>query len=83
MKTTNIAGQQVSAMSLGTVQLGMNYGIANNSGQPDEEKSFSMLRAALENGVTSLDTARVYGNAEDVLGRVFDQYKGNITFLTT
>ncbi len=70
-------------MSLGTVQLGMNYGIANNSGQPDEEKSFSMLRAALENGVTSLDTARVYGNAEDVLGRFFDQYKGNIPFLTT
>lgn len=83
MKTTEIAGMHLSAMSMGTVQLGMNYGIANNGGKPDEEKSFAMLRTALDSGVTSLDTARVYGNAEDVLGRFFDSYKGKMPFITT
>ena len=45
---------QFSAMTLGTVQLGMNYGIANNAGKPSEETSFSILRSALENGVMAL-----------------------------
>ena len=40
---------KISAMTLGTVQLGMNYGIANNAGKPDEQKSFSILASALEN----------------------------------
>lgn len=69
MKFKTICGAKVSEMSLGTVQLGMNYGIANNAGQPKEEQSFDMLRAALANGVSSLDTARAYGNSEDVLGK--------------
>lgn len=56
-------------MSLGTVQLGMNYGIANDGGQPCEEQSREMLRSALDAGITSLDTARAYGDSEDVLGR--------------
>ena len=83
MKYTDAAGKKLSSMSLGTVQLGMNYGIANNAGQPDEEKSFSMLRAALEAGITSLDTARAYGESEDVLGRFFKTWKGDIPYITT
>ena len=55
-------------MSLGTVQLGLNYGIANAAGKPSRALSHSILRTALENGVTSLDTARAYGDAEAVLG---------------
>lgn len=38
-------------MTIGTVQLGRNYGIANDYGMPEEEKSFAMLSAAFENGV--------------------------------
>lgn len=83
MKSFDIAGKKLSAMSLGTVQLGMNYGIANSGGKPDETTSFSMLTAALENGITSLDTARAYGDSEEVLGRFFKQYKGDIPFITT
>ena len=52
---------QTVPMVLGTVQLGMNYGIANLDGKPDEEKSFSILRTALEGGINTLDTARAYG----------------------
>ena len=73
MKCSKIDGKNVSQITLGTVQLGMNYGIANEGGQPDTEKSFDMLSCALENGINSLDTARVYGNSEDVIGQFFKE----------
>ena len=75
--------RKISAMTLGTVQLGMNYGIANQDGKPDEEKSFSILRTALENGVTSLDTARAYGDSELVLGRFLKQWQGEVPAIIT
>ena len=65
------------------VQLGMNYGIANTTGQPAEEESFAMLGAAHKGGVSSIDTARVYGNSEDVIGHFFRQYDGELPFITT
>lgn len=74
---------KVSAMTLGTVQLGMNYGIANDAGKPDEAKSFSILASALENGVTTLDTARAYGDSEQVIGRFLKQWKGDMPFICT
>lgn len=83
MKYTKIAGKELSSMSLGTVQLGLNYGIANKDGKPDRQKSFAMLNAALENGVTSLDTARGYGDSEQVLGSFFKQYNADLPFITT
>ncbi|MBE6563302.1 MAG: aldo/keto reductase [Ruminococcaceae bacterium] len=83
MKYINVAGHRLSAMSLGTVQLGMNYGIANTGGQPDEAQSFDMLDAAFECGITSLDTARAYGNSEEVIGKYFASRGGEIPFITT
>ena len=79
MKSTG----KISAMTLGTVQLGMNYGIANNAGKPDEAKSFSILRSALENGVTTLDTARAYGDSEEVIGRFLKQWEGEMPYICT
>jgi len=61
----------------------MNYGIANNAGKPDEQKSFSMLRTAFENGVTSLDTARAYGNSEEVIGAFLRTWEGGVPYITT
>ena len=74
---------QISPMTLGTVQLGMNYGIANDAGKPDEEKSFSILRTALEGGVTALDTARAYGDSELVIGRFLKQWQGKMPAIVT
>ena len=71
MRYTEINGINVSGMSLGTVQLGLNYGIANNEGKPDREKSLSILKAAIDSGITAFDTARSYGDSEDVLGLFF------------
>lgn len=58
----------VSAITLGTVQLGFPYGLANQLGQPGVEQSHRLLRKALECGVSTWDTARHYGTAESVIG---------------
>ncbi len=58
----------LSKLTLGTVQLGMPYGINNTSGQPAVSSSHELLDYALQNGINALDTARIYGNAETVIG---------------
>ncbi len=59
----------MSKLCLGTVQLGMKYGVKNELGrQPTEEESFAVLRAAKKGGIDFLDTASVYGDAETLLG---------------
>lgn len=55
---------------LGTVQWGVRYGIANRSGCPDQSEVAEMLRQAKSAGVTTLDTGRVYGDSEQVIGRL-------------
>ncbi len=60
--------RNISPMTLGTVQLGMNYGIANEGGKPSLEKSFAILNEAVRGGINSIDTARAYGNSEEVIG---------------
>jgi aryl-alcohol dehydrogenase-like predicted oxidoreductase len=69
MRTVTAGGHAFSIMSLGTVQLGLNYGISNTSGKPDEKKAFEILGCAVDNGVNTLDTAAAYGESEEVIGR--------------
>ncbi len=69
MKTTTVKGIEISALSLGTVQLGLNYGINNTGGKPDLATSFSILDAAMECGINTLDTAAAYGDSEEVIGK--------------
>ena len=61
-------GVKISALSLGTVQLGVNYGISNTSGKPDRTEAFAILDTAAKNGINTLDTAGVYGDSEVVIG---------------
>lgn len=56
---------------LGTVQLGMPYGIANTVGQPDKLEAQRIVAYALESGIEYFDTAQAYGDSEMVLGEVF------------
>lgn len=60
--------KELSRMTLGTVQLGLNYGIANSEGKPDAEKAYSILDKAIDTGVNCLDTASGYGDSEKVIG---------------
>lgn len=57
-----------SPFILGTAQLGMPYGIANTTGQPDQACAVDIVRAALGCGVDFFDTAQAYGVSEAVLG---------------
>lgn len=58
----------MSAFTLGTVQLGMDYGIAGKTDKPTEEYAHSVLDAARSVGVNILDTANNYGDSERVIG---------------
>ncbi len=55
-------------MILGTAALGMEYGISNRTGEPDQRQCYTLLRRAWENDLRHLDTAPVYGKAEQVIG---------------
>ena len=68
MKTVNIKGLNISALSLGTVQLGVSYGINNADGKPSQETANAILDAALAGGINTLDTAGAYGDSELVIG---------------
>lgn len=53
---------------LGTVQLGLPYGINNLKGKPDDEEAFKILDLANRHSVSILDTADAYGDAIRVIG---------------
>lgn len=53
---------------LGTVQMGLDYGINNNSGKVSFIESCEILKKASEFGIDTLDTAEAYGNAHQVIG---------------
>jgi aryl-alcohol dehydrogenase-like predicted oxidoreductase len=57
-----------SKIVLGTVQLGLPYGINNAQGKPNEEEAFRILDLAIQNNISLLDTADAYGNATEVIG---------------
>jgi len=54
-------------LCLGTVQFGTDYGIQGGS-KPTKDVVFEILDYAFENGITTLDTASVYGDAESIIG---------------
>lgn len=68
MENTHLTTPSISKLTLGTVQLGMEYGIANKNGKPLEADSWDLLKQALESDMVSLDTARHYGS-EEVIGQ--------------
>ena len=57
-------------LALGTVQFGLDYGVANRSGRVADAVAGAILRLARSNGIDTLDTAIAYGKSEAVLGGV-------------
>ncbi|WP_308991770.1 aldo/keto reductase [Mariniflexile litorale] len=54
---------------LGTVQLGLNYGINNKTGKPSLQNAFEILHLAYDEGLRILDTAEAYGDSQEVIGK--------------
>lgn len=64
-------GLSVSEVSLGTVELGMEYGLKEEgvSSVPAEADARNLLNRAIDSGVNFIDTAAEYGNSEEIIGR--------------
>lgn len=60
-------------MILGTVQLGMEYGVGNTNGKPSDEAAYAILEVARQGGVRLLDTAAGYGDSEARIGRFLER----------
>jgi aryl-alcohol dehydrogenase-like predicted oxidoreductase len=55
-------------LALGTVQFGLDYGVANTIGQVDKNEIKKILTFAKQEGIDTLDTAIGYGDSEKYLG---------------
>ncbi|GGI82175.1 aldo/keto reductase [Legionella impletisoli] len=60
-------------LALGTAQFGMNYGITNSTGRVSLPEIKSILDLSRSYGINTLDTAYVYGNAEESLGFIIEK----------
>jgi aryl-alcohol dehydrogenase-like predicted oxidoreductase len=73
MTKQGLISDSSNRLVLGTVQLGMPYGIANKTGRPDQETATAIVHEAWNNGIREFDTAQGYGNSEKVLGKAFHE----------
>ena len=69
MKYIETHGLNLSRFQLGTVQLGMKYGLGVDCEKPSEEKAMGVLNKAMEMGLNTLDTSNDYGDSEVIIGR--------------
>jgi aryl-alcohol dehydrogenase-like predicted oxidoreductase len=78
---TRTLGQNltVSAMGYGAMGLSHGYGPAT-----DEAQAISLIRAAVEHGVTFFDTAQVYGpfTNEEVVGEALEPFRERVVIAT-
>ncbi len=58
----------IRKIGLGTAQWGMPYGVSNRLGQTSTEEISRILKIANQSGISLLDTASAYGNAEQAIG---------------
>lgn len=59
-----------SKIALGTVQFGINYGVANQGGQVSYDEAKKIVNKAFSYGIEFLDTAIAYGESEQILGEI-------------
>ena len=78
-----LKGRSVKKLVFGCAQLGMDYGVANIIGQPTISQAEKMIKTAIVNGVEYLDTARVYGESEAIIGKVLaTEWHGRVKVIT-
>lgn len=81
MKRRNLgkSNLEVSALGLGCMGMSWSYGPAK-----DREQMISLLRSAVERGVTFFDTAEVYGplTNEELVGEALAPFKGRVVIAT-
>ena len=83
-RTLGRTGLNVSALALGTVELGVEYGIPlpGESGRPTDAEGIRIVHAALDGGINFIDTARGYGESERVLGLALADRRDRVVLAT-
>jgi aryl-alcohol dehydrogenase-like predicted oxidoreductase len=78
-RTLGKSGLEVSALGLGRMGMSFSYGPA-----ADKKEMISLLRAAVDRGVTFFDTAEVYGpfTNEELLGEALSPFRGRVVIAT-
>ncbi len=73
------SGLEVSAIGLGCMGMSFSYGPPK-----DKQEMISLIRSAVERGVTFFDTAEVYGplTNEDLVGEALSPFKGKVVIAT-
>ena len=57
MKKIEFEGQKLSKLSFGTVQLGLDYGIASSKGKPTQNTADEIVHYLVKDGINCFDTA--------------------------
>jgi aryl-alcohol dehydrogenase-like predicted oxidoreductase len=72
-------GLEVSAIGLGCMGMSFGYGPAH-----DKQQMISLIRSAVEHGVTFFDTAEVYGpfTNEELVGEALAPFRGQVVIAT-
>ncbi len=78
-RTLGHSNLEVSALGLGCMGMTFSYGPAG-----DKQEMISLLRAAVERGVTFFDTAEVYGpfNNEELVAEALSPFRGQVVIAT-
>jgi aryl-alcohol dehydrogenase-like predicted oxidoreductase len=79
MRTLGTTGLRVSAIGFGAMGMSQSYGPA-----PDRADNITLIRAAVERGVTFFDTAEVYGPFvnEELVGQALQPFRGQVVIAT-
>jgi aryl-alcohol dehydrogenase-like predicted oxidoreductase len=79
MQKRKLGNLEVSALGLGCMGMSASYGRI-----PDKQEMISLLRAAVDRGITFFDTAEVYGpfTNEELVGEALSPIRGEVVIAT-
>ncbi|HAH23609.1 MAG TPA: aldo/keto reductase [Prolixibacteraceae bacterium] len=81
MKTRKLGTSNLEVSAIGLGCMGMSFGYGTIS---DDKEMISLIRKAVEMGVTFFDTAEVYGPYinEELVGKALEPFKGKVAIAT-
>ncbi len=77
-------GIEISEIAFGGVEIGIPYGIGVNSSEDmlSEKEAVNLLHQAVDSGIDFFDTARMYGNSENIMGKAFKDRRNKVVLAT-
>ena len=74
--------KNLSRLSVGTVEIGQNYGV-DTLGKPSYKESLSILSHAVDMGINVYDTSPGYGDSEEIIGCFLKEERGRNVYIST